>query len=206
MALPRKPLEQQMAERKAERKADRASVRKAKQKEARDLTRLTDKPGAWCEKAINAKVVFELAARGLTLKSITEVLGICQQTLYNRPELSQAMSEGREARKTAALDENYRQAMSGNDKALERELKMSGAYESDATIQVNVNSQVKDTKSEDLLDYLEGRIIEGEVSDTTHPVQSELLQAPLGEASPVLEESQDDTTDIGEDEQRNSEP
>ena len=175
-------------------------------KHVRHLVRVAN--GRKNGKDLKPKTLFELASRGLSIKDICDILGVVNQTLYNNPELKQALADGRAARKAAVMDKNFSEAMDGNDKALQRELEMSGAYKKDAgqAVQVSVTAEIKQKDSVELLEYLNDSI-EGEFTNVQNDKevvpastpQDRLLQAPLEqECEDSIEEETNQPTDISD--------
>lgn len=162
---------QNVAKRKEKRKAERLKMKE-------DLaTEIVTKSN----RGVNAETVHNLASKGFSPTEIANICGVSFQHIYKSFPL--ALARGRAYRTEMVMDKNFNEALNGNDKALERELKMAGKLDQTADIQINVGQQLEQTSTEDLLSALEGEFTE---------VPNETEQIQTGDEGVVPESSEGD--------------
>lgn len=101
------------------------------------------------------------AAKGMKNEDIAAKLKICIATFYRRDDILEAVAAGRAERMDPILDVNYKKALSGDDKAIDREYRAAGYLQPESTnilIQQNNNNErdeVKEKSTDELLRELE---------------------------------------------------
>ena len=99
--------------------------------------------------------VFELAAKGLTPDFIAIALGISKSTLYAR--FSYELQHGKAARFAPVLEINYKKALRGEDKAIDREFKLAGVDKGDQpSVNINIGNSASEVDDDELLNIIEG--------------------------------------------------